>query len=110
MPNVFELPDRLPADEQIETLVAAGAVKIERIVSSGQRTPPGEWYDQSQDEWVIVLQGRARLSYGDGSAVDLHPGDYLHLPAHCHHRVEFTSADPPCIWLAVHYPAQAVGP
>lgn len=110
LPNLFDLPDRLPPQEQFETLIAAGSIKIERIISSGQTTPTGEWYDQEQDEWVILLQGRARLSYANGSAVDLHPGDYLHLPAHCRHRVEFTSTDPPCIWLAVHYPAQTPCP
>jgi len=110
MPNVFALPDRPLSEEQFDVLLAAGAVKIERILSSGHTTPRGEWYDQEQDEWVILLQGRATLSYEEGSEVDLHPGDYLHLPAHCRHRVEFTSTDPPCVWLAVHYPAQGPCP
>ncbi|WP_448570577.1 cupin domain-containing protein [Trichothermofontia sp.] len=110
MPNVFDLPDRPLSQEQFDVLMAAGAVKIERILSSGHTTPTGEWYDQEQDEWVILLQGRATLSYADGSEADLHPGDYLYLPAHCRHRVEFTSTDPPCVWLAVHYPAQTSCP
>ncbi len=107
MPNLFDLPIPFPNDEHFEPLIATGAIKIERILSSGQTTPAGEWYDQDQDEWVILLQGQARLSYADGSEIALHPGDYLHLPAHCRHRVEYTSSDPPCIWLAVHYPAHA---
>ncbi len=113
LPNLFDLPDmpwvspsdRLSPHEHFDTLIAAGAIKIERIISIGQTTPAGEWYDQAQDEWVILLQGNATLSYADGSEVDLHPGDYLHLPAHCRHRVEYTSSEPPCVWLAVHYPA-----
>ncbi|WP_448561225.1 cupin domain-containing protein [Trichothermofontia sp.] len=111
--NLFELPvdiaappeNRLSPYEHFDTLIAAGAIKIERIVSIGQSTPSGEWYDQAHDEWVVLLQGNATLSYADDSKVDLRPGDCLHLPAHCRHRVEYTSSDPPCIWLAVHYPA-----
>ena len=64
---------------------------IERIISTGQSTLPGEWYDQNKDEWVILLQGEAILSYEDGSQIKLTVGDYLLIPAHQKHRVEYTS-------------------
>ena len=76
-----------------------GQVRIERIVSSA--TPEQVLYDQEHAEWVLLLQGRARL-WVDGVARELVPGDYLLIPAHTLHRVMETSAQPPCIWLAVH--------
>lgn len=78
---------------------SGGRVWIERIVSSA--TPEPVLYDQSQDEWVLLLQGRARL-WVDGVERVLGPGDYLFIPAHRPHRVLETSAEPRCVWLAVH--------
>jgi len=101
--NLFE---QIPADlteEVFETLRQKGKVKIERIISSGQSSPASGWYDQEQDEWVIVLQGSATLAFADGSAVDLAEGDYLDIPAHTKHRVTRTSSQPPTLWLAIHY-------
>src|SRR5689334_15669449 len=104
--NLFAgLPPRLP-EEVIETLLQADGLRIERIVSQGQASPPGFWYDQDQHEWVLVLRGAARLQIENGAAVELRPGDYLHLPAHMRHRVEWTSPDEPTIWLAVHFGAK----
>lgn len=100
--NLFNLPSTLPIVEQFETLAEAGQLRIERILSIGQTTPSGEWYDQDLDEWVILLQGEAELSYEDNTRQSLKAGDYLLIPAHCRHRVEYTSIEPPCIWLAVH--------
>ena len=102
MTNIFDLPSSLPNKELFEPLVSADNILIERIISTGQTTPPGEWYDQDKDEWVILLQGEATLAYADGSEIKLAPGDYLFIPAHQKHRVEYTSSEPPCIWLAVH--------
>lgn len=102
MTNIFDLPSSLRDRELFESLVAADNVLIERIVSTGQTTPPGEWYDQERDEWVILLQGFASLAYADGSEIKLIAGDYLLIPAHQKHRVIYTSSQPPCIWLAVH--------
>ncbi len=102
MTNIFDLPSSLRDQELFESLVAADNVLIERIVSTGQTTPPGEWYDQERDEWVILLQGFASLAYADGSEIKLIAGDYLLIPAHQKHRVIYTSSQPPCIWLAVH--------
>jgi cupin 2 domain-containing protein len=84
-------------------LIKTPNILIEKIISTGQKTPEGQWYDQDRDEWVILLQGQATLAYEDGTIIELLPGDYLHIKAHQKHRVEATSIDPPCIWLAVHF-------
>ncbi|MDP6040936.1 MAG: cupin domain-containing protein [Candidatus Latescibacteria bacterium] len=102
MTNLFSLPDPLPPEEQFDDLISAHGVKIERIVSTGQVTPEGEWYDQERDEWVVLIQGKATLEYDNKKSVQLSPGDHILIPAHQKHRVSYTSADPPCIWLAVH--------
>ena len=73
------------------------------VVSRGHVTPPGQWYDQSEDEWVVLLTGRAGLRIEGGDDVmELKPGDYVLLPAHVRHRVEWTSTEPACVWLALH--------
>ena len=102
MPNLFSLPDNLPDEEIQEPLISDRGVLIERIVSSGQTTPEGEWYDQGRDEWVVLLQGEALLTYADGRGLELKAGDHVLIPAHEKHRVDATSRDPACIWLAVH--------
>jgi cupin 2 domain-containing protein len=101
--NLFRLPPELPADELFETLAAGGDVLVERIVSTGQATPPGEWLAQDGDEWVVLLTGEAELSYEDGARLRLGPGDHVLIPAGERHRVESTSVEPPCVWLAVRW-------
>lgn len=92
-------------DETLETLVAAGAVRIERIVSTGQASPEGFWYDQDWNEWVMVLAGSAGLQIeGEDQPRRLKAGDAVTLPAHCRHRVAWTDPGQPTVWLAVHYP------
>ena len=100
--NILRLPDTLPPDELVEALARGEGVLVERIVSTGQATAPGEWLTGELDEWVVLLSGEAELSYDDGSLLRLEPGDYVLVPAGERHRVESTSADPPCVWLAVH--------
>lgn len=102
MANIFQFSSPLPNRELFESLISTDNILIERIISTGQTTTPGEWYDLERDEWVILLQGEACLSYADGSQIKLQAGDYLLIPAHQKHRVEYTSVVPPCIWLAVH--------
>ncbi len=80
----------------------AAEVRIERIVSHGHASPEGFWYDQDQDEWVVVLKGQARLRFQDGQ-IELKPGDFVNIPARKKHRVEWTTPHEPTIWLAVHY-------
>lgn len=101
-PNLLAgIPTDLP-QELSETLLGAAAVRIERIVSRGHASPPGFWYDQAEHEWVLLVQGQARLRIGE-DIVELSPGDYLNIPAHLKHRVEWTSPDQDSIWLAVFY-------
>jgi cupin 2 domain-containing protein len=90
--------------EAVAVLLERPGARIERIVSSGSATAPGQWYDQPGDEWVALLTGRATLRWADGALVELAPGDWLLIPAHARHRVEATSEEPPCVWLAVHFP------
>ena len=100
--NVFdELPKHLPK-EQVQLLVRATDVRIERIISHDHASPPDFWYDQAQHEWVIVLKGAARLQFGDGM-VEMKPGDFMNIPAHTKHRVEWTTPDEPTIWLGVRH-------
>jgi cupin 2 domain-containing protein len=102
--NIFaDLPAALPA-EAVSILLTAPRLRIERIVSAGQASPPGFWYDQAEGEWVLLLAGAARLSIeGEAAPRDLRPGDYLHLPARLRHRVEWTDPATPTVWLAIFY-------
>lgn len=93
-----DLP-RPAAGEVFEDLLRRGPVLIERIVSSS--LPEPVLYDQPQDEWVLLLQGEARLWLA-GEVVGLKAGDSLLIPARTPHRLLSTSADPLCVWLAVH--------
>jgi len=102
--SLFELPATCADHEVLEVLLDRPGARIERIVSAGQATPAGEWYDQPGDEWVALLSGCATLLFDDGRRESLAPGDWLLIPAHARHRVAFTSAEPPCVWLAVHLP------
>ena len=104
MTNLFaDLPANLPA-ELTNTLLEAADVRIERIVSHGHASPEGFWYNQDRHEWVVVLKGAARLRFEDETN-ELKPGDFVNIPAHRKHRVEWTTPDEPTIWLAVHYNA-----
>jgi len=102
--NIFADIQGSTPEEVFETLLDKGHLKIERIISTGQSTPVGEWYDQDRAEWVIMLTGNAGLSFrGDSEIRVLKPGDYLLIPAHTIHRVEWTDSREKTIWLAVHY-------
>lgn len=104
--NLFALPTsppKGPEGEVFEVLLTREGLRLERIVSTGQATPPGEWYDQEADEWVVLLSGAATLRFDDSDeTIDLVPGDWLLIPARRRHRVERTAADVPTIWLALH--------
>jgi cupin 2 domain-containing protein len=100
--NLFaNLPKDLP-EELVNVILESQNLRIERIVSLGQSSPEGFWYDQDEHEWVMVLQGAARLQL-EGRTVDLGPGDHINLPAHTKHRVEWTKPTEQTVWLAVSY-------
>lgn len=99
--NLFTVPQSLPVEEFVEPLISGRGVLIERIISIGQISPPGFWYDQDRDEWVALLQGQARIGWEDGRSKELKAGDWLFIPAHERHRVEWTSKEITCIWIAV---------
>lgn len=104
MPNLFEsLPEDAPAEE-ILVLLERGGLRLERIASCGHASPPGFWYEQATDEWVLVVRGSAALRWGDGRVEELGPGDWRLVPARCRHRVERTGPD--TLWLALYLPPQ----
>lgn len=91
-------------DEFVEELLNAGGIRIERIVSRGQNSPDDFWYDQPENEWVVVLSGSAGiLLEGEDEPLTLGPGDYLDIPAHAKHRVVWTDKKYDTLWLAVFY-------
>lgn len=96
IPNEFE-------EEIFEDLVRSKNVRIERILSHGQSSPAQGWYDQDENEWVIVLQGQGTLTFEEGRSVTLAAGDYINIPAHTRHKVSWTDPDNVTIWLAVFY-------
>jgi len=103
--NIFTNIPQPSADEFFETLLHHPKLKIERIVSHGHASPESFWYDQETNEWVILLKGRARLIFeGEEAPVDLAVGDFLGIPAHKKHRVEWTDPDVDTIWLGFHFP------
>jgi cupin 2 domain-containing protein len=101
--NLFAaIPAQVPA-ELFSPLLQSANLRIERIVSHGQASPEGFWYDQDHAEWVVVLRGAARIQFEGNEPIALHVGDYLNIQAHARHRVDWTTPDEPTIWLAVHY-------
>jgi cupin 2 domain-containing protein len=93
------------AQEHIEALVEQDGVTVERIVSTGQASPPGFWYDSPRDEWVVLLSGAAALEFeAEGALHRMRPGDYVHIAAHCRHRVAWTHDAEVTVWLAVYCP------
>lgn len=102
--NLFTHITQTSDSEVFETLLQTDAFKLERVVSTGQATPPGQWYDQDWDEWVVLLSGSAGLLFdGERDIRVLQPGDYLLVPAHTRHRVEWTETGTETVWLALHY-------
>ena len=98
--NLFDLP-QLPFSEELTTIIAESAnVRIERIVSTGQTS---DWYDQSETEFVALLQGNAIIEYLNDKIITLSKGDTLLINRHERHRVIYTSTEPPCVWLCVFY-------
>jgi cupin 2 domain-containing protein len=105
MDNLFaHLPAAPLTEELFAELLKRSGLRIERIVSTGQASPPDFWYDQPEGEWVLLLQGQAILRFADQpDPVPLVPGDFIDIPPHRRHRVEWTAPAQTTVWLAVHY-------
>jgi cupin 2 domain-containing protein len=107
MHETGNLLDGIPTDvaEEMFTMIRqTHDIRIERIVSQGQASPPGVWYDQDENEWVIVIEGSAAVQFaGDSEPVVLQRGSYLNIPAHKRHRVAWTDPNQKTVWLAIHY-------
>lgn len=98
------LPSKPESDERFDALLERPGLRIERIVSTGQASPPDFWYDQDDAEWVLLLRGAAGLHFADEAEVrTLRPGDWLYLAPHRRHRVAWTAAGETTVWLAVHF-------
>jgi cupin 2 domain-containing protein len=102
--NIFaQLPPSL-SEEVFQEIIHGERFRLERIISSGQATPGGQWYDQEQHEWVVLLSGAAGLRFeGEEGLQVLHPGNFVKIPAHTRHRVEWTDEKQSTVWLALHY-------
>lgn len=102
--NIFQnIPESIPK-ERVNIISETDHVRIERIVSKGHASPPGFWYDQHQNETVILFKGSAGLLFdGKDETIVMHPGDYLDIPPHTRHRVQWTDPDEETVWLAIHY-------
>lgn len=98
MKNIFDGIAEIGEEEQFDLLMKGRNFRIDRIVSSGHSSPQGFWYDQEDDEWILLVQGKATLEM-EGKFVEMKAGDYLFLPKNCKHRIEKTSVEPCCIWL-----------
>lgn len=108
-PKILNLLAELPAqlaDERFETILNGGDFRLERIVTQGQASPPDFWYEQAQDEWVLLLQGSAGLTFaGEEQIITLGAGDSLLIPARQRHRVAWTDPQTHTVWLALHFAA-----
>jgi cupin 2 domain-containing protein len=101
--NIFEkIPNNLK-EELFEDILVNKNFKIERIVSNGHISPESGRYNQENNEWVVVLQGEAVLSFEDAEDINLKEGDFINIPAFTKHKVSYTSKIPKTVWLAVHY-------
>ncbi|UOG17579.1 cupin domain-containing protein [Acinetobacter sp. PK01] len=101
--NIF---DSLPKDLSVEVseeIIHALTIRIERIVSKGHSSPDKGWYDQDENEWVMVVEGKAILEFEGGSKRELSTGDYINIPAHVKHKVVQTDPNQITIWLAIFY-------
>lgn len=98
--NIFAGASAGAGQEKFLTLFESIGVRMERIVSHAHSSPPGFWYDQAEQEWVILMRGQATLEFADGELVELKEGDSLAIPPHAKHRVKQTA--PETVWLAVH--------
>jgi cupin 2 domain-containing protein len=101
--NIFKHIPKDLQDELFEDIISTDTLKIERIVSYGHTSPQVGWYESQLNEWVIVLEGEAILTFEDGGDVTLKVGDYLNIKALQKHKVSWTALDKKTVWLAIYY-------
>ncbi|MDD5747322.1 MAG: hypothetical protein PHO30_08695 [Candidatus Omnitrophica bacterium] len=102
--NLFAHIPHPDPGEVVTALLRHGPMAIERIVSLGQVTPAGTWLEQDSHEWVVLVQGAAKLLFdGEEKLFYMQPGDWCEIPAQCRHRVEWTDPTQKTVWIAVHY-------
>ena len=108
MNNLFaDIPATVP-EEIFQTLLTGSNLRVERIVSLGHSSPDRFWFDQNENEWVLLLKGAAKLRFDNSDEpIAMIPGSFINIPAHQRHRVEWTKPDEPTIWLAIHYGSEA---
>lgn len=99
MQNLFSPNPNALRKEQFDTLLKTQAVTIEKITSNDQTS--SQWYDQNEDEWVVIIEGEGSLLFEDGREISLQKGEHLYIPKHTKHKVTYTAS--PTIWLAVHF-------
>ena len=101
--NIFTNIPKQMNGEIFENIISKDSIKIQKIISKGDTTPKNKWYDQEDDEWVIIMQGEAILSFENQKDIKLKTGEYINIPAHTKHRVSWTIETQETIWLAIHY-------
>lgn len=101
--NIFKSIPGDMSEEIFTVLVESEGIRVERIVSMGQSSPSTGWYDQEENEWVMVLEGEAILAFPEAEDIRLKAGDYINIPAHRKHRVSWTKPNIRTVWLAVFY-------
>jgi cupin 2 domain-containing protein len=104
--NLFDVDSSAQASELVDVMVNGNGVRVERIVSTGQSSPPGFWYEQEQSEWVVVIRGSAEIEFDNGTIESMSAGDHILIPAMQKHRVASTSSEEATVWLAVFFDAK----
>lgn len=98
-----QFPPEINSPEIFHRLIETDDLIIERITSNGQKTAEDEWLEENYNEWVLLLQGESIIKFLNGEYFKIKSGDYIYIPANTKHRVEYTSRNPECIWLAIHF-------
>jgi cupin 2 domain-containing protein len=101
--NLFDNLPKAQKDELFEEILSTENIRVERIISDGQKSPAGFWYDQEENEFVVLMQGSAVIEFEDGETVNLKAGDYLYLPAKMKHRINYTDEKIKTVWLALFF-------
>lgn len=103
--NLFARPGIADTGAELyEELLSRSGFRVERIVSTGQASPPGFWYDQEVGEWVVLMSGAAEIQFEDeAESHRMVPGDWVDIAPHRRHRVNWTDTSQPTVWLAIHY-------